>query len=81
MSRQSRERRRRHNRGGPTRILMIGFGVVASMLVVGTIAAVGYVLSVATFLAAAARSAPDRERRFLTGVRGERRTPRLYPVR
>src|ERR1700686_1562207 len=47
MSRQARQRRRRHNRGGPTRMLMIGFGVVATVLVLGTIGAVGYVLSVA----------------------------------
>jgi penicillin-binding protein 1A len=47
MSIQARQRRRRHNRGGPARILLVGFGVVAVMLVVGAIAAVGYVLSVA----------------------------------
>jgi penicillin-binding protein 1A len=48
MSRQARQRRRRHNRGGPTRMLMIGFGAVATVLVLGTLGAVGYVLSVAS---------------------------------
>jgi penicillin-binding protein 1A len=47
MSRQARQRRRRHNRAGPTRILLIGGGVVGAVLVVGTIAAIGYVLHVA----------------------------------
>jgi penicillin-binding protein 1A len=51
MSRQARQRRRRHNRSGPTRFLLVGGGVLASTLVVGAIAATGYVLSVA-------RSAP-----------------------
>jgi penicillin-binding protein 1A len=47
MSRQARQRRRRHNRAGPTRILLVGGGVLATMLVLGTIAAVGYVLHIA----------------------------------
>jgi penicillin-binding protein 1A len=47
MSRQARKRRRRHNRAGPTRILFIGVGVCAGTLLLGTIAAVAYVLSVA----------------------------------
>ena len=47
MSRQARQRRRRHNRAGPTRILLVGGGVLAAMLVLGAIAAVGYVLHVA----------------------------------
>jgi penicillin-binding protein 1A len=51
MSRQARQRRRRHNRAGPTRILLIGGAVVFAALVIGVIAAVGYVLDVA-------RSAP-----------------------
>jgi penicillin-binding protein 1A len=51
MSRHARQRRRRHNRAGPTRILLVGGGVVTGALIVGAIAAVGYVLSVA-------RSAP-----------------------
>jgi penicillin-binding protein 1A len=47
MSRQARQRRRRHNRAGPTRILLIGGGAIATMLVLGTITAIGYVLHVA----------------------------------
>jgi penicillin-binding protein 1A len=47
MSRQARQRRRRHNRGGPTRILLFGFGSLALLLVVAVIGAVGYVFSVA----------------------------------
>ncbi len=47
MSRQARQRRRRHNRAGPTRILLVGGGALATVLVLGTIAAVGYVLHVA----------------------------------
>jgi penicillin-binding protein 1A len=47
MSRSARQRRRRHNRAGPTRILLVGGGVFAAALVVGAIAAVGYVLHVA----------------------------------
>jgi penicillin-binding protein 1A len=46
MSRQSRKRRRRHQRGGPTRSLLIGGGVAVAALVIGAIAAVGYVLNV-----------------------------------
>jgi penicillin-binding protein 1A len=46
MSRQSRQRRRRHQRGGPTRFLLIGGGVTVVALVIGAIAAVGYVLNV-----------------------------------
>src|SRR5438132_2152567 len=51
MSRQARQRRRRHNRAGPTRILLIGGAVLFAALVIGVIATVGYVLDVA-------RSAP-----------------------
>jgi penicillin-binding protein 1A len=47
MSRQARQRRRRHNRAGPTRILLIGGGILVTALIVGAIAAVGYVLNVA----------------------------------
>jgi penicillin-binding protein 1A len=47
MSRQARQRRRRHNRAGPTRFLLLGGGVLVGALVIGTIAAVGYVLNVA----------------------------------
>ena len=46
MSRLSRQRRRRHQRGGPTRFLLIGGGVTVAALVIGAIAAVGYVLNV-----------------------------------
>ena len=47
MSRQSRQRRRRHGHAGPTRFLFIGGGVIVIALIVGAIAAVGYVLNVA----------------------------------
>ncbi|HWG07860.1 MAG TPA: transglycosylase domain-containing protein [Solirubrobacteraceae bacterium] len=47
MSRQARQRRRRHNRAGPTRFLLIGGGIVVTALIVGVIAAVAYVLNVA----------------------------------
>jgi penicillin-binding protein 1A len=47
MSRQARQRRRRHNHAGPTRILLVGGGVLAAVLVLGALAAVGYVLHVA----------------------------------
>jgi penicillin-binding protein 1A len=47
MSRQARQRRRRHNRAGPTRFLLIGGGILVTALIVGAIAAVGYVLNVA----------------------------------
>ncbi|HTR72129.1 MAG TPA: biosynthetic peptidoglycan transglycosylase, partial [Solirubrobacteraceae bacterium] len=46
MSRQARQRRRRHNRAGPTRMLLVGGAVLAATFVVGAIAAVGYVLHV-----------------------------------
>src|SRR5438309_977961 len=51
MSLHARQRRRRHNRAGPARILLGGGGVVLTGLLVGVIAAVAYVLDVA-------RSAP-----------------------
>ena len=54
MSRQARQRRRRHNRSGPTRILLVGGAVIAAVLIAGAIAATGYVLNVA-------RSAPALE--------------------
>ncbi len=47
MSRPARQRRRRHNRAGPTRILVIGLGVLAAAMIVGAIAAVGYVVRTA----------------------------------
>src|SRR5437588_7765007 len=52
MSRQARKRRRRRGRAGPTRILLVGGGVAVTALLVGVIAAVGYVLDVG-------RSAPS----------------------
>ncbi|MFI4990365.1 MAG: transglycosylase domain-containing protein [Solirubrobacterales bacterium] len=47
MSRQSRQRRRRHNRAGPTRFLLIGSIVAVTALIIGVVAAVAYVLNVA----------------------------------
>jgi penicillin-binding protein 1A len=44
MSRQSRKRRRNH---GSTRFLLVGLGVLAAALVIGAIAAVGYVVHIA----------------------------------
>jgi penicillin-binding protein 1A len=47
MSRQARQRRLRRNRSGPSRVLFVGLGVLAAGSLVGVLAAVGYVLSVA----------------------------------
>jgi penicillin-binding protein 1A len=47
MSRQARQRRARHKHSGPGRIVLAGLGALAVSAVVGVIAAVGYVLSVA----------------------------------
>jgi penicillin-binding protein 1A len=47
MSRQARQRRRRHHSGGTARIFLVGGGALAAALVIGAIAAVGYILSVA----------------------------------
>ena len=47
MSRQARQRRRRRNRSGASRLVFIGLSGFAGAIVVGTIVAVGYVLSVA----------------------------------
>jgi penicillin-binding protein 1A len=47
MSRQARQRRRRRNRSGPSRFVFIGLTGMASAIVIGVIAAVGYLLSVA----------------------------------
>ncbi len=47
MSRQARQRRRRRSRGGSTQTLLIVLGVLAAALVIGAVAAVGYVLHVA----------------------------------
>ncbi len=47
MSGHARQRRRRHSRGGPSRIVLIGLAVLASTLFLGAVGAVAYVLSVA----------------------------------
>jgi penicillin-binding protein 1A len=47
MSRQARQRRRRRNRSGPSRFVFIGLSGVAGAILIATIVAVGYVLSVA----------------------------------
>jgi penicillin-binding protein 1A len=47
MSRHARQRRRRRNHGGPSRVLFAGLGVLATTLLLGTVGAVAYVLSVA----------------------------------
>ncbi len=47
MSRQARKRRQQHSRSGATRFLLIFGGILASALILGTIAAVAYVLHVA----------------------------------
>src|SRR5665213_388953 len=47
MSRQARQRRQRHHRAGPTRIILVLGGMFVAALIVGAIAAVGYVLHVA----------------------------------
>jgi penicillin-binding protein 1A len=47
MSRQSRQRRRRHSRAGAARILLVGGSAFAVALVVGVIGAVAYVINVA----------------------------------
>jgi penicillin-binding protein 1A len=47
MSRQARQRRRRHHRAGPARIILIGGGVSAVAIIIGVVAAVGYVLDIA----------------------------------
>jgi penicillin-binding protein 1A len=52
MSRQARQRRRRRSRAGPARLLLIAGGVAVTALLIGVVAAVGYVLDVA-------RSAPS----------------------
>jgi penicillin-binding protein 1A len=47
MSRLARQRRRRHTRGGPTRLLFAGFAVFVTVLFLGAVGAVAYVLVVA----------------------------------
>jgi penicillin-binding protein 1A len=46
MSRQARNRRRRHNRAGATRVLLVGGGVLVAALLIGAIAAFAYVMNV-----------------------------------
>jgi penicillin-binding protein 1A len=58
MSRQARQRRHRHGRSGGTRILLVGGGVLVTTLIVGVIAAVGYVLHIAQSAPALARLHP-----------------------
>jgi penicillin-binding protein 1A len=58
MSRQARQRRRRHNRSGPTRFLLVGSGLIVTACIVGAIAAVAYVLSVAQSAPALGRLHP-----------------------
>jgi penicillin-binding protein 1A len=48
MSRRERQRRRRRNKGGPARPLLLAFGVVTLFAALGTLGAVGWVVSVAT---------------------------------
>jgi penicillin-binding protein 1A len=47
MSRQARQRRKRRNRFGPSRLVFVGLSGVAGAIVLGGIVAIGYVLSVA----------------------------------
>jgi penicillin-binding protein 1A len=47
MSRQARQRRRRHGGSGGTRALIVGGVLLASCLLIGTVAAVAYVIHVA----------------------------------
>jgi penicillin-binding protein 1A len=47
MSRQSRQRRRRHSRAGAARILLVGGSAIAVALIIGVIGAVAYVVNVA----------------------------------
>jgi penicillin-binding protein 1A len=48
MSRRERQRRRRRNKGGPARPLFLALGVIATFAALGVLAAVGWVVSVAT---------------------------------
>jgi penicillin-binding protein 1A len=47
MSRQARQRRRRRNRSGPSRFVFVGLSGVVGAILLATVVAVGYVLSVA----------------------------------
>jgi penicillin-binding protein 1A len=48
MSAHSRQRRRRHSRSGPTRIILLGVAITAVLFVAGAIAATAYVLNIAS---------------------------------
>jgi penicillin-binding protein 1A len=58
MSRQARQRRRRHGSGGTSRVLVVGASVLTGALIIGALAAVGYVLSVARSAPALAKLHP-----------------------
>lgn len=62
MSRQARQRRHRRSGGAGARLLLIGGGVLAAVLVIGVIAGVGYVAHVAD-----GTPNPERLRPVLTG--------------
>ena len=48
MSRRERQRRRRRNKGGPARPVFLALGVIFTIAALGVLAAVGWVVSVAT---------------------------------
>jgi penicillin-binding protein 1A len=47
MARRDRQRRRRHSSGDPARIVFLGLGALAAVVVLGVLAVIGYVVSVA----------------------------------
>ena len=47
MSRMQRQRRMRRNKGGPHRILFLGFGLLLTAIAIGAISAVAWVVNVA----------------------------------
>jgi len=48
MSRRERQRRQRRNKGGPARPVFLALGVITTLAALGVLAAVGWVVSVAT---------------------------------
>jgi penicillin-binding protein 1A len=62
MSRQARKRRQRHTKSGGTRFALILGGVLVTVLVIGTIAGVAYVLNVA-----ASATPPSKRHLLITG--------------
>jgi penicillin-binding protein 1A len=58
MSTHARQRRRRHSRGGPSRILLVCLTVLACALALGAVGAVAYVLSVANSVTPLAQRHP-----------------------